>query len=146
MTPSLSGRLQTRIFALLVLGGIWTGLIGPFLAVSAGLPVSDVYRGTLFVLLLILVLGVLWELLYHGLQQFRWEKDWPTLFGLLTGLNEGLLAFWLATVLGARFGIPVPARLFIAHSVTTRLVAWIFLNGPMRVLFIRWRFNGGRLL
>ena len=28
------------------------------------------------------------------IQQFRWEKDWPTIFGLLTAINEGLLV-WL---------------------------------------------------
>ena len=27
---------------------------------------------------------------YHLLQQFRWEKDWPTLFALLVGVPEGL--------------------------------------------------------
>jgi hypothetical protein len=36
------------------------------------------------VLLAVAVLGVVWELIYHFLMQFRWEKDWPTLFGLLT--------------------------------------------------------------
>ena len=39
--------------------------------------------------LIVVVLGVGWELVYHLLMQFRWEKDWPTLFGLLVGVPEG---------------------------------------------------------
>ena len=38
----------------------------------------------------------MWEFVYHLLQQFRWEKDWPTLFGLLVGIPEGLLAYAVA--------------------------------------------------
>ncbi len=29
--------------------------------------------------------------LYHLGQQFRWEKDWPILFGLLTSIPEALV-------------------------------------------------------
>jgi len=39
--------------------------------------------------------GVLRELHYHFLQQFRWEKDRPTRFGLLTVINEGALMWAL---------------------------------------------------
>ncbi len=28
--------------------------------------------------------------------QFRWEKDWPTMFGYLTGINEGIVAYLVA--------------------------------------------------
>jgi hypothetical protein len=146
MTPTLSGRLQTRVFAILVIGLLWTLLIGPVLAGAAGLRVGDTYQGLLLVLLIVLGLGLLWELVYHALQQLRWEKDWPTLFGLLSGINEGVTAFFAATALGGRFGIPVPTGIFLAHFITTWLVIWTFLNGPMRVPFIRWRFHGGRLL
>ena len=38
-----------------------------------------------------------WEFVYHFLQQFRWEKDWPSLFGLVTGVNEGALVWVLAS-------------------------------------------------
>lgn len=44
---------------------------------------------TMRVLGLVLVLGFVWEFLYHLLQQFRWEKDWPVLFALLVGIPEG---------------------------------------------------------
>ena len=88
MVPTLYGRIQTRIVLLIVVGGIWTLIITPFL--PTGEPLGTSYQTTFLVLLTVLVLGVLWEFVYHGLQQFRWEKDWPTFFGLLTMINEGI--------------------------------------------------------
>lgn len=144
MTPTIGGRLQTRVFLIAVIGSLWTLAIGPFLPPYT-VELGDVYRGTFSTLAVVLVLGLLWELLYHGLQQFRWEKDWPTLFGLLTGINEGLLA-WLVVV-GLGFVQPdVPTLTFLIHFTTTWLVTFLFVNGPMRVFFLRHRFIGGRLL
>ena len=52
----------------------------------------DRYKTTFSVLLVVMALGVLWEFVYHFLQQFRWEKDWPTMFGLnpLSSIRPGL--------------------------------------------------------
>ena len=144
MTPTLFGRIQTRIFALLVIGGIWTLLITPFLPADGEL--SDMYEATFTVLVLVTVVGIAWELLYHGLQQFRWEKDWPTFFGYLTGINEGILAWILVDAGLTPNEVMIPGGAFVIHFVTTWLVVNLFLNGPMRVPFIRWRFRGGRLV
>jgi len=141
LVPTLNGRIQTRIAVLVVVGGLWTLLITPLL--PDGAPLSASYRATFWVLLLVIVLGVLWELLYHFLQQFRWEKDWPTLFGLLTAINEGLL-IWILLAAGA--GPDIPGGSFLLHFGSTWLVAWLVVNGPMRVPFIHWRFVGGRLI
>src|ERR1700722_7646747 len=144
MLPTLGGRIQTRIFALLVFGGIWTLILTPVLPIDASL--GSKYKATFIILLTVIVVGVGWELLYHLLQQFRWEKDWPTLFGLLTAINEGLLV-WLLLASGAVPGdLHVPGPAFVIDFVTTWLIVWIIVNGPMRVPFIRWRFNGGRLV
>ena len=102
MLPTLNGRLQTRIFMLVVFGSIITFLITPILPDGApGTPGfnGDFYRVTFIILATVLVLGIIWELIYHVIQQFRWEKDWPTLFGLITAINEGALV-WL--LLGQR--------------------------------------------
>ncbi len=141
MVPTLNGRIQTRIFVLAVVGGIWTLLITPLL--PDGAPLQASYRATFFVLLLVIVIGVLWELLYHFLQQFRWEKDWPTALGLVTVLNEGLL-IWILVTTGV--GPEVPFGSFLVHFVSTWIVVWLVVNGPMRVPFVRWRFLGGRLI
>jgi hypothetical protein len=145
MLPTLNGRLQTRVFVTLVVGGLWTLLITPLLPVPGTLP--DAYATTFVVLLAVTVLGVGWELLYHLLQQFRWEKDWPTLFGLVTAVNEGVL-LWLLLAAGAVPGIdgPVPFPAFLLQFVTTWLVVWLTVNGPMRVPFVHWRFRGGRIV
>ena len=45
MLPTLNGRIQTRIFLLLVVGGIWTLLITPMLPPGASL--SAAYRDDL---------------------------------------------------------------------------------------------------
>ena len=141
MVPTLNGRIQTRIALLAVVGGLWTLLITPLL--PDGAPLSASYRATFLVLLLVIVLGVLWELLYHFLQQFRWEKDWPTFFGLLTAINEGLL-IWILIAVG--FGPDVPGGSFLLHFISVWILTWLVANGPMRVPFIHWRFQGGRLI
>jgi len=144
MLPTLMGRIQTRIVALLVVGGIWTLIIGPVLPVPGSL--SDAYDVAFRILVTVTVVGVAWEIVYHLLQQFRWEKDWPTLFGLLTGINEGVLVWVLASA-GAIPGVDsVPGDAFLVDFCTVWLVVWFWVNGPMRVPFIRWRFRGGSLI
>jgi len=146
--PTLRGRLQTRLFAVIVIGGVCTALVTPLLpGFPPGTPMSERYVDTFSVLAAVLVLGIFWEFVYHFLQQFRWEKDWPTLFGLLTFANEVLLV-WFALRLGWVPNIESlpPARLWITHFVIVWIVIFGFLNGPMKVVFIRWRFRGGRLV
>jgi hypothetical protein len=142
--PTLNGRIQTRVFLLAVVGSAWTAVITPSL--PTGAPLGASYRTTFSLLLVVTVLGVLWEFVYHGIQQFRWEKDWPTLFGLLTAVPEGLLVWFLFAGGAIPWveGITGPA--FVLHFATTWLLVWLAANGPMRVPFVHWRFNGGRLI
>lgn len=144
MVPTLSGRIQTRIFLMAVIGGLITLVIVPVLPGSA--PLGDKYRDGFLVLLSVAVLGVFWEVLYHFLMQWRWEKDWPTLFGLATGIPEGLLV-WLLLSAGAVPGIVghVGGAAFGIQFILIWLGVWLVANGPMRVPFIRWRFLGGRV-
>ncbi|MHA6781327.1 hypothetical protein ACVGOW_10085 [Pseudonocardia saturnea] len=139
MLPTLNGRIQTRVFVLLVVGGLWTLIITPLLGQS--------YATTFVVLLAVTVLGVGWELIYHLIQQFRWEKDWPTLFGLVTAVNEGAL-LWLLISVHAVPGLPrdVPLGVFLVQFLSTWIIVWLVVNGPMRVPFVHWRFRGGRLI
>ena len=145
MLPTLAGRVQTRIFLLAVIGGLVTGAICPVLPVAA--PLADVYRDGYIVLVSVAVLGVGWEFIYHFLMQWRWEKDWPTLFGLITLVPEGLL-LWLLLRAGLVPGIvgTVSAAAFCIQFLAIWLAVWLVANGPMRVPFIRWRFRGGRLV
>lgn len=147
MTPTLFGRIQTRLFLVATVGVVWILIVGPIvrpLTDDAGL--GDVYSLGLAALVLVAVVGIVWELAYHGLQQLRWEKDWPTLFGLLTGINEGIVVYLLLDA-----GLPwdvgeVPGTAYVVMFATTWVLIWLAANGPMRVVNLRWRFRGGRLL
>ncbi|MFC0439907.1 hypothetical protein [Kutzneria buriramensis] len=145
MVPTLFGRIQTRLWLLAVVGALVTAALTPVLPMDA--PLADKYQATFVVLGAVAVIGIAWELLYHLLMQWRWEKDWPTMFGLFTGIPEGLLVGYLATQGWLPF-LPaaVAPAAFVIHFTVVWLVVWLVANGPMRVPFIRWRFRGGRLL
>lgn len=144
MTPTLIGRMQTRVFAVAVIGGLWTLLVTPLL--PGGGEIGDRYRATFAVLVVVGAAGLAWELVYHGLQQIRWEKDWPTMFFLLTGITEGIVV-WLLVHAGTAPGSPdVRGDAFTVHFATTWLAIFLFVSGPMRVPFMRWRFRGGRIV
>lgn len=141
MLPTLNGRIQTRIFMLATWGSLVTLLITPIL------PGDPDYQVTFIILATVAVLGVAWEIVYHLVMQFRWEKDWPTFFGFITFINEGALV-WLLLDLEVVPGIDgVPEfSAFLVDFLAIWMVIWLWVNGPMRVPLIRWRFFGGRII
>jgi hypothetical protein len=144
MVPTLWGRIQTRLALLATVGLVVTAVVTPLLPAKG--PLGGRYATTYLLLATVAVLGVAWEFVYHLLMQFRWEKDWPTLFGLLTLAPEGALVWFLAER-GFVPGLTAPSfAAFSIHIVVTWLSVWLFANGPMRVPFPRWRFHGGRLI
>src|SRR4051812_5043565 len=131
MVPTLWGRLQTRLVLLATVGSVITALVTPVLPVDS--PLSDRYRTTFVVLATVAVLGVGWEFVYHFLMQFRWEKDWPSLFGLVTAVPEGALAYLLLRQgLVPGVGFTPPVLPFCIHFVAVWLGVWLVANGPMR--------------
>ncbi len=154
MTPTLPGRIQTRIFVTIVIGGLWTLIVTPLLPVPEDVDAStgDLYGVTFRVLATMLVLGILWEFVYHWLMQYRWEKDWPSFFLFWQGINEGLL-LWIVLSANLVPGISEDAgddrvfgSTFLVHFITVWIVTWLWLQGPMKILSPRWRFRGGRLI
>lgn len=144
MLPTLNGRIQTRLFMLATWGVLWTLVLTPVLPHDPG------YRVTFVLLAVVAVLGVVWELVYHGLMQFRWEKDWPTFFGFATCLNEGLLIIVLLKAnlvpgLGVD-GEDVSIAAFLIDFLVIWMTTWVWTNGPMRVFNVHWRFFGGRIV
>ena len=128
-----------------MIGGLVTSVVCLVLPVPA--PLSIRYHDGYLVLAAVAVLGIGWECLYHLLMQWRWEKDWPTLLGLVTLAPEGLLV-WLLLQSGAIPGVAgmVTAPAFCIQFLAVWFSVWLVANGPMRAPFLRWRFRGGRLV
>jgi hypothetical protein len=145
MVPTLPGRIQTRIFLLGTVGVIVTALLTPLLPLPGALGAD--YKTTYLILATVLVVGILWELLYHLLMQWRWEKDWPSLFGLATAVPEGILV-WILLAAHAVPGISAtpPLSAYLIDFIVVWVCVWLVGQGPMRIPFIRWRFHGGRLI
>ena len=145
MTPTLAGRIQTRLVLLGTVGVVWTLIIGLFIG-PEGAETSAVYKALFTALLIVAVVGIAWELVYHAAQQYRWEKDWPTVFGLIVAIPEGIVAWWCLNN-----DIPwdvgdVPGSTFLWMFVTLWVLVWAIANGPLQIVFIRWRYRGGRFL
>ncbi len=126
---------------LTVVGVGWLVLAGPYLPLAG--PRQGVYSAGFATLGLTAAIGVGWEVVYHGFQQLRWDKDWPTIYGLILGTLEGCVVYQFISrdVPWQLNGIePLP---FIWQFGSVWVVIWIVVNGPLRVLFPRWRFLGG---
>jgi len=175
MTPTLFGRLQTRLVLTCTVGLVWMAWLTPVLPhglasdmsmsgpsgtimtrnmamVSDGThsTTSQDYQMALYTLGLMVGLGLVWEFLYHGLQQLRWDRDWPPSFTLLAALPEGACLWLVLRGLGVTLGsvdplhssvFPMYAGLFLTAWVVILLVEL----GPMRVLAPRWRYRGMQL-
>ena len=153
MTPTLIGRIQTRILVILLIGVPWTLLFGLVIPADLGSQgriesLGSIYQHMFLALLVVLVLGVvIWDSVWHFLQQYRWENDWPILFALLVVIPEGILAYVALRLIGLETdGVGIGLGGFIAHILTTWILMWLFLIGPIRAVLIRYRFRGGRVI
>ncbi len=143
MTPTLRGRIESRLFLLTVLGLPLTSLF------------ALLYRDgrTPFVLLgYVLLFGLAWDALYYGLQTLRWNRDWPPLFMLLGGLWEAIF-LWGLISLSRGMGLSLPGvapgltlAQFVAHYGTVFLVTFSAMFSLLPILFPRWRYRGGQWL
>ncbi|GAC1461381.1 MAG: hypothetical protein NVS2B14_07110 [Chamaesiphon sp.] len=140
MTPTLLGRWQTRLLLLSTVGILVTlplciGIIGPGGSVF------------LWVLLYVAGFGIVWDVLYHYLQKYRWDSDWPGVLQLFAGIWEGVFIILLVKVFGLP-GVPqdLPLKWFTLHYSFVWLAVYIASQTIMRILFPRWRFRGGQWL
>ncbi len=135
MTPTLIGRWQTRLFIL--------GTAGLAISLLFGLLTGDI-TPPLLVLGVVAALGFIWDAVYHFLQGFRWDQDWPPLFMLLAGIWEAAAAGVFIRLIP---GFPLPTvEQFTLHYTLVWLASYALHFGGLRVLFPRWRFRGGRLV
>lgn len=139
MTPTLLGRWQTRLFLLGVPGLAITLLFGQLIGT---------FQTPLILLGYVLALGLLWEMLYQYLQSFRWDNDWPPAFQVATGIFEALVIWALIQTIGLP-GVDaqsLPAPTFLAHYAAVWSGTFLIVQGPLRIIFLHWRYQGGQWL
>lgn len=135
MTPTLVGRWQTRLFLFPTVGLLVSLLFAELYA--------D-YRTVFTLLATVLIVGLLLDIPYDLLQYLRWDSDWSPLLVVLTAIVEGGIVWLLAT------GQVLPGvdpnltfDRFLAHYVSVFIAIFVMLFGGLRILFPRWRYNGG---
>jgi hypothetical protein len=158
MLPTLLGRWQTRILLFLCVGlpisavyAVW--LAGSASAVSTrpwlrllGQVTYDVRP--LQVLCLLLIVGIILDVLYIGLQQFRWERDWPFAFQLFFSIVEflvvlAMIRYDVLPFMPAHWIGPGDYFYFFMHFGLVLLVSFIGLLGFIQIFMVRWRYKGG---
>ena len=132
MTPTLNGRWQSRLFLLGTIGLIIT-LFFAWYGNS---------KAPIFILLLVILLGLGWDVLYMQWQKRRWDQDWPPVLQLATGITEGIFIFGLLYGFVPRNVLP-SVTLFWLHYGLVWLITFITSQSLMRLLFPRWRYQGG---
>lgn len=135
MTPTLTGRLQTRL-ALALVPGL------PVALAAAGLLSGLTLGGALTGLLAITVLGLGWDAAYQSLQDRRWDRDWPRLFTLLSWAPEAFGSWFVLDLLGAAAPLDTHLALFTALWSAALLAQ----GAVLPVLLPHWRHEGRRLV
>lgn len=135
MTPTLIGRWQSRLLLLGTVGTLTTLIF--VLWLNTAVP--------LLLLAAVICLGLGWDVLYDQLQQQRWDHDWPPIFQLLAGVWEGGFLFGLTAMIQFAYPslpLPSPAQHWL-HYTTVWLLTFTASQSIMRLVFPRWRFQGG---
>lgn len=135
MTPTLPGRWQIRFFLLATVGLV----ISLIVSQSVGNSVP------LFALLYVLLFGLVWDVIYQFITSFRWDRDWPTCFQVAAGVVEGALVWGL--ILTKKLpGIaePPPFIVFLIQYGAIWLSIFVLTQGPLRVIWLKWRYQGGQ--
>ncbi len=140
MTPTLFGRWQTRLFLF--------STVGVLITIPFALGIVGTGGGSFFsVLFDLLLFGLVWDWFYIYLQGFRWDRDWPAIFQLLSGIWEAIFIVAIVKIFGL-FGIPKDLSLFwfTLHYSCMWLGIFTASQTIMRVFFPKWRFYGGELI
>lgn len=142
MTPTLFGRWQTR---LLLFATVGVAVTLPFFLGLIGSKSGSVFFWTLGYLA---IFGLIWDIVYIYIQQFRWDRDWPGAFQLLGGIWEAVFLVLLVKT----FGLPGVAQedfdlgTFAGHYSLVWVAIYVASQTLLRILFPYWRFRGGQWL
>lgn len=123
MTPSLSGRLQTRLI----------------LTIMVGFPVG-LYFVNLLPILLMFLFGIVWDIFYSFIQSKRWDRDWPPLLIAIGGLMEGLFLYTFLTQI-----LKVSTIHFFKMYGTIFIIMFIMQTGVLNIFLPYRRHKAGRV-
>ncbi|MFT4625619.1 MAG: hypothetical protein ACI8PZ_004287 [Myxococcota bacterium] len=142
MTPTLRGRWHTRLLLNALVG---IPVTAPFCLLALPLPLSAPLPYLMLAIVTAVGLGL--DVVYDGLQQRRWDHDWPVTLQLGAGLLEGLICYlvlfgWCG---GLAWANPLFLVLFPVHFAAVWLPSFLLAQGPLRVLLPSWRYTGGEL-
>ncbi len=140
MTLTLAGRLQSRL--VLGLGAGLPIMLAFALVLPGDAPRHDASARNAMILAIMLALGVGWELVYHGLQQLRAERDWPSGLQLLVGVPEMWMVHRACGALG--LDSSMTTLRFAVIATTLWLVVWMSAHSVARIVDPMWRLRGGR--
>jgi hypothetical protein len=137
MTPTLLGRWQIRIFLL--------ATVGLVISLLVGLSIGGKYQVPLLALLYVLLFGLVWDVIYQLITSYRWDRDWPTSFQVAAGVIEGALVWGLILTKNLP-GIsePPPFIVFLIQYGVIWLTIFVLTQGPLRVFWLKWRYQGGQ--
>jgi hypothetical protein len=138
MTPTLFGRWQTRILLLSTVGPFVTFFFAILAFVLYG-TVLDFFK-PFILLILVIVFGIGWDVLFNFLQKLRWDRDWPPAFFLIAAFIEMFPVMLVGLLL------QVPPIFFLFHYWFVWWSIFIAMQGPMKIIFPRWRYRGGQWL
>lgn len=159
MTPTLFGRLQTRLALYLVIGLPITAALAFWSAGWRWPPAAEPFWfiGSLF------ALGLLLEPVYFHMQRFRWDQDWPFAFFAFFSVMEFLAVYaamrldWLPYLPACLQSRVDPARQLLVCQVPTLSLAaaathfalvfvpmLVAVLGGLQIVMVRWRFRGGQ--
>lgn len=117
----------------------------PFTIGAIGPGASPIFG---LILLYVILFGLLWDVVYDFLQQFRWDRDWPGALQLLAGIGEAIFLGAIAKSIPLPGLVPEDLSLkwFAVHYTCVWLGVYVASQSAMRILFPRWRFRGGKWL
>ncbi|MBF9033855.1 hypothetical protein HKCCE2091_06355 [Rhodobacterales bacterium HKCCE2091] len=148
MTPTLAGRIQTRILLFIVLGLpitlIYALAVNDFIWFWPRMEVFFRFIATVF------LIGLILDPVYIFLQTLRWDRDWPFAYQFFFSIVE----FGIALALAANGLIPwldsfdfddgPEIWTAIWHFTVVFIPMFLALLGPLSVFFIRWRFKAAQ--
>ena len=143
MTPTLMGRLQTRLILYIFIALPVTLLYALFLDLGEVGRLSDPF---VFISAMTLI-GFILDPFYIQIQRFRWDNDWPFAFQFFFTILEFLVTLGLMSA-GALDGFLVSridSMVSASHFFLVFIPSFLALLGGLQIFMIRWRFKGGEV-